>query len=112
MDFSTRKGFEFKYMKNDALRVRARCSAKGCTWLILCSWCSGKKMYVVKHYVAEHSCLLQTTKNRRVTSHVVAKGFGDLISGMPFMRPINLKAMVRRKLGVFVTNKVCINAKV
>ena len=70
-----------------------------------------KKVYVVKHYVAEHSCLLQTTKNRRVTSHVVAKRFGDLISGMPFIRPINLKAMVRRELGVFASNKVCRNAK-
>ena len=68
-------------------------------------------MYKVKHCVAEHSCLLQTTKNRRVTSHVVVKRFGDLIRSMPFIRPINLKAMVRRELGVFVSNKVCKNAK-
>lgn len=38
---STSRGFEFKYIKNDSKRVRARCSAKGCNWLILCSWCSG-----------------------------------------------------------------------
>lgn len=30
VEFSTRVGVEFKYIKNDALRVRARCFAKGC----------------------------------------------------------------------------------
>ena len=37
VEFSTRKGFEFKYIKNDSVRVTTKCSAKGCTWLILCS---------------------------------------------------------------------------
>lgn len=97
VDFSTRQGFEFRYMKNDALRLRAICSAIGCPWLILYCWCSGRKMYVVKHYIAAHSCLLHTIKNRRVTIGVVAKRFGDLISSMPFIKPINLKAIVRRE---------------
>ncbi|KAJ0972130.1 hypothetical protein J5N97_020089 [Dioscorea zingiberensis] len=61
--------------------------------------------YVVKSYEATHSCLLGTTTNRRVTAHVVAKWFGEVISGMPFIRPRHLKAMVRRELGVFISSK-------
>lgn len=30
---------------------------------------------------------------------------------MPFIRPRHLRSMVKKELGVFVTNKVCINAK-
>lgn len=56
-------------------------------------------------------CLVGTSKNRRVTGNVVAKRFGDEISGMPFIRPRNLKAMVRRELVVFISSKVCRHAK-
>lgn len=112
VEFSTRKQFEFQYIKNDKVRVRAKCSAKGCKWIILCSWCNGRKTYVVKHYMAEHSCILGATKNKRVIAHVVAKNFGEMISAVPFIKPRQLKAMVRKELGVFITNKVCRNAKI
>ncbi|XP_039132316.1 uncharacterized protein LOC120269096 [Dioscorea cayenensis subsp. rotundata] len=111
VEHSTNRGFEFKYLKNDSKRVRATCSATKCKWLILCSWCSGKKMFVVKHYESEHSCLLGATKNRRVTAPVVAKRFGEIITAMPFIRPRHLRALVRKELGVFITNKVCRNAR-
>ena len=52
IEFSTRRGFEFKYIKNDSKRVRAKCAGKECKWLIFCSLCNGKKMYVVEHYVS------------------------------------------------------------
>ena len=35
--FSTKERFEFKYKKNDKVRVRAICSTNGCNWSILCS---------------------------------------------------------------------------
>ncbi|KAJ0972622.1 hypothetical protein J5N97_020581 [Dioscorea zingiberensis] len=62
-------------------------------------------MFVVKHYVAEHSYLLGTFKNKRVTAQVVPDMFGEVISSVPFIRPRHLKAIVRKELGVFV-NKV------
>lgn len=111
VEFSTKKGFEFKYVKNDALRVRAICSAKGCTWLILCSYCNGEKLYVIKHYVQNHSCTFGTTRNKRVIAPVISRRFGDIIAAMPFIKPRHLKALVRRELGVFIGDKVCRNAK-
>ena len=30
IEFSTRRGFEFKYIKNDSKRVRAKCARKEC----------------------------------------------------------------------------------
>lgn len=68
-------------------------------------------MYTVKHYMAEHSCLLRTTNNKRVTARVVARRFEEVISVMPFIKPRHLKAMVRKEIGVFISNKVCRNAK-
>lgn len=111
VEFSTRKGFEFKYMKIDSVRVRAKCSAEGCTWLTLCSWCSGKKRYIVKHYVPNHSCLLGTTKKKKVTTHIIARKFGDVITSMSYIRPSHLKAMVKRELVIFIIDKLCRNSK-
>lgn len=37
--------------------------------------------------------------------------FGEVISFVPFIRPKHLKAMVRKELGVFITNKVWRNTK-
>lgn len=68
-------------------------------------------MFVVKHYASQHSCLLGATKNRRVTAPIVAKMFGEIITAMPFIRPRHLRALMTKKLGVFITNKVCRNAR-
>lgn len=38
VQFSTSMGFEFKYIKNDAIRVKAQCSGKRYSLLILCWW--------------------------------------------------------------------------
>lgn len=51
VDYSTMKGFEFKYIMNDIVKVRAICSRENYKWLILCSWCCQKKAFVVKNYV-------------------------------------------------------------
>ena len=91
------------------MRVRAKCSAKGCTLLILCSWCSAKRLFIIKYYVAEHSCLLKATRNRRVTANVVVEKFGDMIAAMPILKPRHLKALIRMELGVFISDKVCKN---
>ena len=83
---------------------------KGCKWLVFRSWCSREKMYVVESYVSEHSCLVGASKNGRVIENVLAKRSFDEISGIPFIRRIHLKTMVRKDLGVFISSKVCRNA--
>ena len=64
----------------------------------------------MKRYVPNHSCLLGTSQNKRMIAHIIASKFGDVISTMPFIRPRHLKAMVKRELGVFITDKVCKNS--
>lgn len=68
-------------------------------------------MFVIKHYDGEHSCIMKTTRNRKIIDYIVANRFGDEISSMPSIRTNHLKALARRNLGVFVTNKVCRNAR-
>lgn len=112
LEYSNNKEFEFTCVKNDAHRVRTKCATKGCNWLVLYSWCSGKKMFVVKHYTFKHSCLGQVTRNKVVTTQVVVKNFGDVITVMPLIRSLHLNAMVKRHLRVFIFDKVCMNAKI
>ncbi|KAJ0977999.1 hypothetical protein J5N97_013473 [Dioscorea zingiberensis] len=53
----------------------------------------------------EHSCLLGTSRNGRVSAQVIANRFGDVICSVPSMKSTQLKAMVRKELGVFITEK-------
>lgn len=68
-------------------------------------------MFVVKHYVAQDSCLLKVTRNKRVIDHFVANMFGEVLRSIPFIKPRYLKAMVWKELGIYITNKVCRNAR-
>ncbi|XVF65088.1 hypothetical protein PTKIN_Ptkin09bG0218700 [Pterospermum kingtungense] len=109
-DFSTRQQFEFKYMKNDKIRVRAICSSSGCKWSILCSWCSTNNIFIVKTYNNDHSCL-PASKNKRVIVAVIARKYAGEITAMPFIKPRHLRKLVRKDLGVQVSPYVCRTAK-
>ena len=99
VQFLTRERFKFNYIKNGVVRVMAECSAgKGCSWLILCSWCFRKKIFVVKTLCVKALWSSRATTNSRVTAHVVANMFGEVISSAPFIKPRHLEAMVRKKL--------------
>ena len=67
---------------------------------------------MVKHFMLDHSRIIVVTKNKRVIVHVVAKRLGEMISTMLFIRLRQLKAMLMKELGVFISKKVCRNVKV
>lgn len=64
----------------------------------------------MKHYISYHSCHLGATKIRRVIAPLIAKKYVEMINAMPFIRPRHMR-LVRKYLGVFITNMVCRNAK-
>ena len=76
----------------------------------MCSWCSSSKTFMIKIYQNEHSCL-STSKNRRLTTIVIARKYGEVINAMPFIKPRHLRALVRKDLGVIVSPHVCRVAK-
>lgn len=70
-----------------------------------------EKKIVVRHYQPKHSCLLRSIRIRKITSHVVANMFCETITFVSSIRPKHLKALVRRELGVFITDKVYRNVR-
>lgn len=79
--------------------------------MILCSWCSKNKLYMVKHYMPGYTCILGATRNRRVSGHVLVEKFGDVIAGIPIINPRHLKVLVKKELVMFITDKICENAR-
>lgn len=100
-DYSLEKQFTYHFKKNDKVRVRAKCSALNCKWEILASIDGNDKLFKVKTYYDEHSCL-PTTKNPRLTSKVIAIKFKDDIVKMPFMKARHIRALVKKKTGVVI----------
>lgn len=48
-------------------------------------------MFVIKHYVIEHSCLLGATTNRSMATNIVANMSGEVTSYVSFINHRHLK---------------------
>ena len=59
-DYSMNKQFAYCYKMNDRVRVRAKCTAKGCNWEIHASRHGNDNLFRVKTYYLEHPCFLIT----------------------------------------------------
>nr|GLL45057.1 Zinc finger, PMZ-type [Ipomoea trifida] len=100
-EFSLKNQFAYTFKKNDSVRVRAKCSATGCKWEILASIHGNDNSFRVKTYHSEHNCL-PTSKNSRVTSKIIGRKLKDDITKMPWMKARNIRALVRKQMGLTI----------
>ncbi|KAL7176522.1 hypothetical protein ACSBR2_029953 [Camellia fascicularis] len=64
-------GFDFKYLKNDSVRITAVCSlrdSKGCDWFVHARVLDASGFFYIRKWNSEHSCgvAIRTAKNRRL----------------------------------------------
>nr|GMD22426.1 Transposase, MuDR, plant [Ipomoea batatas] len=73
-EFSLKNQFAYTFKKNDSVRVRAKCSATGCKWEILASIHGNDNSFRLK----------------------------DDITKMPWMKARNIRALVRKQMGLTI----------
>ncbi|KAB1220113.1 hypothetical protein CJ030_MR3G005600 [Morella rubra] len=85
--YCIQNGFDYKYVKNDKLRVTAKCRGANCPWRIHASFTTEKEALQVKTQNAKHTCgglldafdlLLPNTEHRFCLKHLHTncKGYG------------------------------------
>ena len=75
-EYSIQNKIVVRYEKNDKQRVRAGCGAVGCPWFIFAAPDNRTQSFVVKKYVAKHTCE-RVWKLKVFTSNYLAKKYLD-----------------------------------
>ncbi|XP_028070891.1 uncharacterized protein LOC114273319 [Camellia sinensis] len=101
-------GFDFKFVKNDSLRVTAVCTLqekKGCTRLIhgKVQTCNG--YFYLKRLNNLHSCgaVVRTGKNSRLNSKLVCNVIGDRLRDKLLTRPTDVVFDLKKEYGLNVS---------
>ncbi|KAL7166916.1 hypothetical protein ACSBR2_037557 [Camellia fascicularis] len=95
-------GFDFKFVKNDSLRVTAVCmlrKQKGYTWLI------HRRVQTCKRLNNLHSCgaVVRTGKNSRLNSELVCNVIGDRLRDKPLTRPADVTFDLKKEHGLNIS---------
>ncbi|KAH7847383.1 hypothetical protein Vadar_025501 [Vaccinium darrowii] len=98
-----------KLVKNDKLRVRARCQ-KGCPWEIYARKVLAEESYQIRTYTGIHNCGISFT-NRNINSSLIAKKYMADLRSNPSMPITAFKERVRKELKVDVSRSQLYRAK-
>ncbi|KAL7174163.1 hypothetical protein ACSBR2_033421 [Camellia fascicularis] len=104
-------GFDFKFVKNDSVRVTAVCTLreqKGCSWLVhgRVQTCNG--YFYLKRLNNLHSCgaVVRTGKNNRLNSELVCNVISDRLRDKPLTRPTDVVFELKKEYGLNVSYHV------
>uniref|UniRef100_A0A1S3ZQM4 Transposase MuDR plant domain-containing protein n=1 Tax=Nicotiana tabacum TaxID=4097 RepID=A0A1S3ZQM4_TOBAC len=98
-----------KYV-NEPTKVRVKFKKASCSWLLVASYDSRTKDFVVKNYNPVHKCD-PTNRNKLCNSKFLAKRFNERIKEQPNIRIFKFQELIRKKLGLYVGRTVCRRAK-
>ncbi|KAB1219380.1 hypothetical protein CJ030_MR3G001137 [Morella rubra] len=93
--YCIQNGFDYEYVKNDKLRVTAKCRGANCPWRIHASFTTEKEALQVKTQNAKHTCEVHYT-NTRVTLAWIAKQYLEVIRDTPTLNPFALVNFIKR----------------
>ncbi|KAJ8761290.1 hypothetical protein K2173_001346 [Erythroxylum novogranatense] len=85
---------ELDYVKNDDVRVRAKCTDPDCSWLFHCSIQKSTKLWKIKTLMAEHKCDI-VFSNKRINARVIAENFIRTL-GEDLAMSLNKDMVIRR----------------
>ncbi|KAL7225422.1 hypothetical protein ACSBR1_020736 [Camellia fascicularis] len=84
-------GFDFKYLKNDSVRITtvySLCDSKGCDWFVHGRVLDANGFFYIRKRNSEHSCgvAVRTAKNRHLGSDLVSDIFSQHIRDKPLTK--------------------------
>ncbi|KAL7188041.1 hypothetical protein ACSBR1_037978 [Camellia fascicularis] len=104
-------GFEFKYMKNDSVRITTVCSlrdSKGCTWLVHARVLDANGFFYLRKWNNEHICgvAVRTVNNHHLGSDLVSDIFAHRIRDKPLTRPTDVAFDLKKNYGLEISYHV------
>ncbi|XP_028096722.1 uncharacterized protein LOC114296617 [Camellia sinensis] len=102
---------EFKYLKNDTVRITAACSlreSKGCTWLVHARVLDANGFFYLRKWNNEHiwGVAVRTVNNCRLGSDLVSDIFAHRILDKPLTRPTDVAFDLKKNYGLEISYRV------
>ncbi|KAK8540850.1 hypothetical protein V6N13_038593 [Hibiscus sabdariffa] len=108
--YAVAQRFDFKFLKNEKERTRAKCKARGCPFRIYASFDKGDSCFKIKTFISEHECSI-TFKNKRANYLLVGKHFLSKIRIVPNLKLVEIKRLAKEELKVELHKHTCMKAK-
>ncbi|XP_047258541.1 uncharacterized protein LOC124890784, partial [Capsicum annuum] len=109
-DYAVEYRRQVKLKPNEKHRIRVKCIAANCNWLLFASTNRDSGDFIVKNYNPIHKCI-PLNKNKICDSKLVARKFKDRIVSQLYIRIWEIQDLVREVLGLYVGKTICYRAK-
>ncbi|KAL7263991.1 hypothetical protein ACSBR1_002028 [Camellia fascicularis] len=103
--YAMERGFQFKYFKNDLVRITIVCkfaAATDCAWSVHARVLPSSWLFCVKRFDSVHTCgaTVRIYRNPRTRSELVSSVVADRMRGQQLKRPTDVHDWVLKKRGV------------
>ncbi|XP_038896605.1 uncharacterized protein LOC120084863 [Benincasa hispida] len=101
------KNFQFRTTRSNSKSFELKCLQEGCQWYVRASWYKKSELWMLRKYISDHNCLMNTTQSchRQASSSVIGdylkEDFRFISTDHSLPRDIVYKA--RTKLGVNIS---------
>ncbi|ONK66544.1 uncharacterized protein A4U43_C06F9290 [Asparagus officinalis] len=94
--------FDYRFVKNESLRLTAECTTEGCPWRIHASRAAGTQEFVIKKWNETHTCGRRagTERNKLANQRWVASVIKDKLKDSPNYSPKDIANDLQREYGV------------
>ncbi|XP_008808995.2 uncharacterized protein LOC103720843 isoform X2 [Phoenix dactylifera] len=96
------KGFAYKYIKNDNVRVTVKCTVETCPWRIHASGSARKQKFIIKKFNNVHTCGAGSGDDghQRATRHWLARIVKEKLLDNPQSKPRDIARDIYRDYGI------------
>ena len=92
-----------KWVKNDKLRARAKCTGECCQWMIFCGFNSNRKSFQIKTFNSEHTCC--RFQNKKADTNWVIKKLVKKLRIHPQLRHSEAFDHMKEEYNVYINDK-------
>ncbi|CAL5325348.1 unnamed protein product [Camellia sinensis] len=109
--YAVERGFQFKYVKNDSVRITAVCKFAGqigCMWSVHARMLPSTGVLCIKRFDSVHSCgaAVRTYRNPRTGSELVSTVVVDQVRDQPLTHPADVVFDLKKKYGLEISYHV------
>jgi len=108
--YAIERGCQLDKIHNDQRRVRVKCKANGCPWILYASKDFKSSDFIIKTYNPRHKCY-RTNTNTMCNSKFLAKYYKSRIVSQPCIKGWEIQDLVRTDMGLYVGKFVCLKAR-
>lgn len=100
--YAIARHFAYRYIKNDTIRARARCTSEGCPWRIFASWVPAAQSFRIKTMEEPHTCGGKSWKSTHPSKNWLVNVVKDRLRDNLHRKAKEIASGIHRDFGIEV----------